>query len=149
MGGGVALHERLRGGDDGNIIPLTRPWKKGQTYGTILVDLEKHATIELLPDRKEETLTAWLRTHPEIEVISRDRGGEYAAAAKKGAPQAQQIADKFHLVKNLREGRKRAHGAQAESVTGSGGGRLGRHSSAYPGTTPGERSLRTTRTRPA
>ena len=79
-------------------------WRKGQTYGTILVDLEKRCPIELLADRKEETLTAWLRTHPEIEVISRDRGGEYAAAAKKGAPQAQQIADKFHLVKNLREG---------------------------------------------
>ncbi len=52
----------------------------------------------IIADRKEETLTAWLWTHPEIEVISRDRGGEYAAAAKKGAPQAQQIADKFHLV---------------------------------------------------
>ena len=59
-------------------------WKKGQTYGTILVDLEKRRPIELLPDRKEETLTAWLLTHPEIDVISRDRGGEYAAAAKKG-----------------------------------------------------------------
>jgi transposase len=81
-------------------------WKKGQTYGTILVDLEKRCTIDLLPDRKEETLTAWLLTHPEIDVISRDRGGEYAAAAKKGAPQAQQIADKFHLLKNLRDGLK-------------------------------------------
>ena len=81
-------------------------WKKGQTYGTILVDLEKRCPIELLPDRTEATLTAWLLTHPEIDVISRDRGGAYAAAAKKGAPQAQQIADKFHLVKNLREGLK-------------------------------------------
>ncbi len=81
-------------------------WKKGQTYGTILVDLEKRCPIELLPDRKEATLTAWLLTHPEIEVISRDRGGEYAAAAKKGAPQAQQIADKFHILKNLRDGLK-------------------------------------------
>ena len=81
-------------------------WKKGQTYGTILVDLEKRCPIELLPDRTEETFTAWLLTHPEIDVISRDRGGAYAAAAKKGAPQAQQIADKFHLVKNLRDGLK-------------------------------------------
>src|SRR2546429_1851080 len=72
-------------------------------YGTILVDLEKRCPIELLADRKEETLTVWLLTHPEIEVISRDRGGEYAAAAKKGAPQAQQIADKFHILKNLRD----------------------------------------------
>ncbi len=59
-----------------------------------------------MPDRKEETLEAWLRAHPEIEVVSRDRGGEYAAAARKGAPQAQQIADKFHLLKNLRDGLK-------------------------------------------
>ena len=58
-------------------------WRKGRTYGTILVDLEKRCPIELLADRKEETLMAWLRTHPEIEVISRDRGGEYAAAARK------------------------------------------------------------------
>lgn len=79
-------------------------WKKGQTYGTILVDLEKRCPIELLAARKENTLTAWLQAHPEIEVISRDRGGEYAAAAKKGAAQAKQIADKFHILKNLREG---------------------------------------------
>jgi transposase len=78
-------------------------WKKGQIYGTLLVDLERRKPIELLPDRREETLTAWLLTHREIEVISRDRGGAYAAAAKKGAPQAQQIADKFHLLLNLRE----------------------------------------------
>jgi transposase len=81
-------------------------WKKGQTYATLLVDLELRKPIELLPDRKEATLTAWLLLHPEIRVISRDRGGEYAAAARKGAPQAQQIADKFHILKNLRDGRK-------------------------------------------
>jgi transposase len=63
-------------------------WKKGQIYGTLLVDLELRQPIELLPDRREETVRAWLLTHREIEVISRDRGGEYAAAAKKGAPQA-------------------------------------------------------------
>jgi transposase len=78
-------------------------WKKGQIYGTLLVNLELNKPIELLPDRKEETLEVWLRTHPEIEVVSRDRGGEYAAAARKGAPQAEQVADKFHLLLNLRE----------------------------------------------
>src|SRR5437588_4249852 len=78
-------------------------WKKGQIYGTLLVNLELNKPIELLPDRKQETLAVWLRTHPEIEVVSRDRGGEYAAAARKGAPQAEQVADKFHLLLNLRE----------------------------------------------
>jgi transposase len=78
-------------------------WKKGATYGTILVDLELRKTIEILPDRTAETVEAWLRAHPEVDIVSRDRGGEYAAAARKGAPQAQQIADRFHLLKNLRE----------------------------------------------
>jgi len=78
-------------------------WKKGATYGTILVDLQSHKPIELLPDRTAETAEAWLRTHPEVEIVSRDRGGDYVAAARKGASQAQQVADKFHLLKNLRE----------------------------------------------
>jgi transposase len=78
-------------------------WKKGVTYGTILVNLELRKTIEVLPDRTASTSEAWLRSHPEVEIVSRDRGGDYAAAAKKGAPQAQQIADRFHLLKNLRE----------------------------------------------
>jgi transposase len=78
-------------------------WKKGVTYGTILVDLELRKPIEILADRTAETSEAWLRSHPEVEVVSRDRGGDYAAAAKKGAPQAQQVADRFHLLQNLRQ----------------------------------------------
>jgi transposase len=78
-------------------------WKKGQTYGTILVDLERRRPIELLPDRSTETAEAWLRGHPEVDIVSRDRAGEYAAAARKGAPQAQPVADRFHWLKNLRE----------------------------------------------
>src|SRR6266581_4957040 len=119
-------------------------WKKGQTYGTILVDLEKRCPIELLPDRKEETLTAWLLTHPEIEVISRDRAGEYAAAARKGAPQAQQIADKFHLLKNLRDGlkelmaRKQKVLPEVEEVSSDGVPRLtqGKQQASAPSEAP-------------
>jgi transposase len=78
-------------------------WKKGRRYGTILVDLEKRKIIDLLPDRKASTFAQWLRAHPEVEMISRDRGTDYAAAAREGAPQAIQIADRFHLVRNLAE----------------------------------------------
>lgn len=77
-------------------------WKKGTTYGTIIVDLETRQPIELLPDRSVKTVEAWLRSHPEITIVSRDRGGDYAAAARNGAPQAEQIADRFHLLLNLR-----------------------------------------------
>jgi transposase len=78
-------------------------WRKGQTYGTILVDLQRHCPIDVLPDRTAATTEAWLRGHPEVELVSRDRSYEYAAAARAGAPQARQVADRFHLLKNLRE----------------------------------------------
>lgn len=82
-------------------------FRRGTRYGTILVDLEKRKPIDLLPDREAETLAEWLRKHPEIEVISRDRAGCYAVGAKAGAPQAVQIADRFHLLKNLLDGFER------------------------------------------
>jgi len=78
-------------------------YKRGDTYGTILVDLERHRVIDLLPDRSAETVKVWLQGHPEIEVISRDRASSYADAARQGAPQATQVADRFHLTKNVRE----------------------------------------------
>src|ERR1700732_1440793 len=61
----------------------------------------------IMPDRSQATFEAWLRAHREVEIISRDRAGEYAAAARKGAPQAQQVADRFHLLLNLRDGLKK------------------------------------------
>jgi len=76
-------------------------WRKGQDYGTILVNLDLHRVLDLLPDRSAESFSAWLRQHPEILTIARDRCGLYAEGAALGAPQAQQIADRFHLILNL------------------------------------------------
>jgi transposase len=78
-------------------------FRRGHRYGTILVDLERHYVVDLLPDRKSETVVAWLQQHGTPEIISRDRGGGYAEAARRGAPDATQVADRFHLTKNLVE----------------------------------------------
>jgi transposase len=78
-------------------------FKRGQRYGTILVDLERQRPIELLPDRTQDTFREWLQQHPSIEIISRDRSFEYRAAIEAGAPQACQVVDRWHLVHNLKE----------------------------------------------
>ncbi len=78
-------------------------FRKGQKYGTILIDLERGRVIDLLPGRDGAALKEWLQEHPEVEVISRDRWAAYAQAAAEAAPQARQVADRWHLLKNLRE----------------------------------------------
>src|SRR5215510_4299702 len=77
--------------------------RKGRSYGTILVDLERRVPIELLPDREEATVRHWLETHPEVQIISRDRAPQYAEAARLGAPHAVQVVDRGQLLKNLGE----------------------------------------------
>jgi transposase len=72
----------LRGGGGGNIAPLTRPLRKGRTYATILVDLQRHRIVDILPAREAETLRAWLIAHPGVDVISRDRAGTYATSER-------------------------------------------------------------------
>ncbi|ENG1323067.1 ISL3 family transposase [Salmonella enterica subsp. enterica] len=76
-------------------------WHRGHRYGTLIINLDTHRPLLLLPGRDQRTLTAWFRKYPEIQVVSRDRGGIYSLAAREGAPQARQVADRWHLLKNI------------------------------------------------
>jgi transposase len=82
-------------------------FRRGRASGTILLDLERQRVIDVLPDRTQETCARWVQQHPQVQFISRDRGGDYAAGARAGAPQAVQIADRFHLLKNAGEALER------------------------------------------
>jgi transposase len=100
-------------------------WKKGQRYGTILVDLEKRRVVQLLAERSVETSQAWLRRHPEIDLVSRDRGKIFRDAATQGAPQAKQVVDRFHLQKNFAEAlekffRKQEHALKTATHSSAG-----------------------------
>lgn len=77
--------------------------KKGRSYGTILIDLEKHKVVDLLSDRSAAALELWLKASPGVEIIVRDRAYDYVTGANAGAPEAVQVADRWHLLHNLRE----------------------------------------------
>jgi transposase len=97
---------------------------RGRRFGAILVDLERRQVLDLLPDREADTVASWLQSYPSVEVVSRDRGGSFAEGAARGAPQAVQVADRFHVLKNLVEAFQQVLGrehaalrAAAEAVT--------------------------------
>ena len=85
-------------------------FRRGQRYGAIVVDLERRQVLDLLPDREAGTVATWLREHPTIEIVSRDRGATFAEGATQGAPHAVQVADRFHVLKNLMEAFQRVLG---------------------------------------
>ncbi|WP_435926420.1 ISL3 family transposase [Mesorhizobium sp. WSM4083] len=95
-------------------------WRKGQRYGTIICDLERNRVLDLLPDRNAHTVASWLKRHPGIEVIARDRAGVYADGARRGAPDATQVADRWHLLQNLGEALRLALGRHRKAVSAAG-----------------------------
>lgn len=82
-------------------------WRGGNRFGTLICDLERHRVIALLADREATSVAQWLRSHPTIEVVCRDRSGLFADGIRQGAPHATQVRDRFHLVTNLRDALER------------------------------------------
>jgi transposase len=116
LGMGVSADTLLRIVRQTALQPLHSPrvlgvddfaFRRGRSYGTILVDLERRRPIDLLPDRESETLAKWLKARSGIEIVTRDRSRAYAEAIANGAPDALQIADRWHILKNLYEALER------------------------------------------
>ena len=95
-------------------------WRRGDRYGTVLVDLAARRPVDLLPDRTAAPLERWLQAHPGVEVIVRDRATEYARGASLGAPEATQVLDRWHLLRNAREVAERLLERRAPDLRGLG-----------------------------
>lgn len=94
-------------------------FRKGRRYGTILIDLDRHQPIDVLPDREGKTLEGWLRDHPGIELVTRDRSSVYANAITTACPNAVQVADRWHLLANLSEVVERFLDTQRDKINQS------------------------------
>jgi len=82
-------------------------YKKGHTYGTAIVDLKKRKIIDLLPDRETSSVESWLRNRSDVKIVTRDRYVKYAKGITNGAPSARQVADRWHLLKNMGDATKK------------------------------------------
>ncbi|WP_271557514.1 MULTISPECIES: transposase [unclassified Bradyrhizobium] len=91
-------------------------WRRGQRCGTIICDLERNCVLDLLPDRNAGSVASWLKRWPEIKVVARDRAGLYTDGARCGAPDAVQVADRWHLLNSLGEALRHAVGRHRHSI---------------------------------
>ncbi|WP_375781069.1 transposase [Bradyrhizobium sp. ma5] len=91
-------------------------WRRGQRYGTIICDLERNCVLDLLPDRNAHSVARWLKRWPGIKVVARDRAGLYADGARCRAPDAVQVADRWHLLNSLGETLRHAVGRHRHNV---------------------------------
>jgi len=115
----LRLMRRTPGPAEGSVRVLGEDnwaWRRGQRYGTLLVNLERRRPVDLLPDHTAEALVGWLKANPGVDVISRDRAGAYADGTRRGEPDAVPVADRWHLLRNLADTLERLFDRQPASL---------------------------------